>query len=102
MYEYACRMLRIINGNTIEAEIDLGFGISIKQNIRLYGIDDTEEAKEALIKILPREFICQTIYNKRGKIGRVLGNVYKLDSEGNLININELLIEQGVATRYNS
>jgi len=102
MYEYSCRMIRVINGNTIEAEIDLGFGISIKQKIRLYGIDNTEEARQALIKLLPKEFICQTIYNKKGKIGRVLGYIYKYDDQGHLININELLIEQGAALKYNS
>lgn len=95
MFEYPCRMIRVINGNTVEADIDLGFGISIKQNIRLYGIDNTDESMTALIKALPKDFICQTIYNKRGKIGRVLGVLFKEDETGNLININELLMAQG-------
>ena len=95
MFEYPCRMIRVINGNTVEADIDLGFGISIKQNIRLYGIDNTDASMTALIKALPKEFICKTIYNKRGKIGRVLGVLFKEDEAGNLININELLTAQG-------
>jgi len=102
MHEYPCRMIRIINGNTIEADIDLGFGISIRQNIKLYGIDNTEESMAALIKTLPRKFICRTIYNKRGRTGRVLGYVFSEDSQGDLININDQLIEQGAAKKYNS
>lgn len=99
MNEYPCRLIRVVNGNTVEAEIDLGFGISIKQNIRLFGVDNTDEAMTALIKILPRKFICHTIYNKRGRIGRVLGHVFAEEEDGTLININELLIQQGLAKK---
>jgi endonuclease YncB( thermonuclease family) len=99
MYEYPCRMIRVINGNTVEADIDLGFGISIKQNIRLFGIDNTDESMTALIKALPRDFICQTIYNKRGKIGRVLGVLFREDENGGRVNINEALIAQGLAKK---
>ncbi len=99
MYEYPCRMIRVINGNTVEADIDLGFGISIKQNIRLFGIDNTDESMTALIKALPREFICQTIYNKRGKIGRVLGIIFREEENGERVNINDALIAQGLAKK---
>jgi endonuclease YncB( thermonuclease family) len=92
-------MIRVINGNTVEADIDLGFGISIKQNIRLFGIDNTDESMTALIKALPRDFICQTIYNKRGKIGRVLGVLFREDENGVRVNINEALIAQGLAKK---
>lgn len=90
-------MIRITNGNTIESEIDLGFGLSLKMNIKLFGVDDTEEAKTFLIKNLPREFVCRTNYTKRGKAGRVLGEVFVPDEQGNLLNINELMIKQGFA-----
>lgn len=102
MYEYPCRLIRVINGNTVEADIDLGFGISIRQNIRLFGIEDTEASMTALIRILPRNFVCQTIFNKRGKIGRVLGYVFKEDGEGNLLNINDMLLAQGDSKKFDS
>jgi len=90
-------MIRIINGNTVEADIDLGFGISIKMNIKLYGVSASEEAKADLIRILPRSFICRTMYTKRGKTGRVLGYAYVEDETGDLININDVMIAQGHA-----
>lgn len=102
MYEYSCRLIRVVNGNTIEAVIDLGFGISITQRIRLFGINDTEQVKKILFDEVPREFICQTIYNKKGKVGRVLGTLFKIDDQGNKININELLINKGIAEKFNS
>lgn len=98
--EYPCRMIRVINGNTIKADIDLGFGLSITQDIRLYGIEKTPESMAALIKLVPKEFVCQTIYNKKAKASRVLGIVYKQDDDGGLHNINEMLIEQGLAAKY--
>jgi endonuclease YncB( thermonuclease family) len=95
MYEYACRMIRIINGNTVEADIDLGFEISIRMNIKLYGVSASEQAKDELIRLLTKRFVCRTLYNKRGKIGRVLGYVYVEDETGDLININDVMIAQG-------
>ena len=95
MYEYPCRMIRVVNGNTVEADIDLGFEISIRMSIKLYGVSTSEEAKEALIRLLTKNFICCTIYNKRGKMGRVLGYVYVEDDTGELININDIMIAQG-------
>lgn len=95
MYEYACRMIRVVNGNTVEADIDLGFDISIRMNIKLYGVSTSEQAKEELIRLLTKNFICRTVYNKRGKMGRVLGYVYVEDENGELININDVMIAQG-------
>jgi len=60
----------------------------------LFGVADTNEAMTALIKILPKEFICATTYNKRGKSGRCLGYIF-VEHEGIMISINELLIQQG-------
>jgi len=102
MYEYSCQLIRVINGNTIEADIDLGFNIVIKQKIRLFGINDTEETKAALVKNIPKEFVCRTVYNKRGKVGRVLGHVFKIDDDGNLIDICDQLVGLGIAKKFNS
>lgn len=95
MYEYKCQLIQIINGNTIEAFIDLGFDISIRMNIKIFGVVQDENAKLALASILPKTFICKTVYNKRGKTGRILGHLYHETESGERININEVMIAQG-------
>ena len=101
MYEYYCQLIRVINGNTIEAYIDLGFNIVIKHKIRLYGVDDSESTKTSLIKVLPKTFVCRTVYNKRGKVGRVLGYVFIEQTDGSLINISDHLVDNGLAKKFN-
>lgn len=113
MYTYKAKLVRVIDGDTIDAEIDLGFNVLIRQRIRLYGIDtpesrtkDLEEkerglaAKQRLIELLPREFVVETILNKRGKFGRILGILHVSDTDGNSKNINDVLVEEGHAVRY--
>ena len=58
MHEYKCTMLRVVDGDTVDVDIDLGFGVWMrKQRIRLYGIDtpesrtrDLEEKKYGLVR----------------------------------------------------
>ena len=105
MYEYKCRLIRVIDGNTVEADIDLGFNIWTKQKIKLYGVTaigshsidklTMETEAKTLKDIIPREFFVQTLLNKRGKIGRVFGIVIKENDDGSRININEYLISNG-------
>ena len=57
MYEYRCKILRVVDGDTVDVDIDLGFGVWMhKQRIRMYGIDtpesrtrDLEEKKYGLM-----------------------------------------------------
>lgn len=113
MYTYKAKLIRIIDGDTIDAEIDLGFDTIVRKRIRLYGIDcpetrtkDLQEkesgfaAKQRLTEVLSREFIVETILNKRGKYGRVLGIIYAIDENGEKTNINNLLVEEGHAVKY--
>ena len=51
--------------------------------------------------LLTKEFKVETMLNKRGKYGRILGNIYVTDNKGNEICINELLVTEGLAVRYN-
>ena len=105
MYEYRCTLDRIIDGDTVDVIIDLGFDIHFKSRIRLFGIDAPEvrtrddvqkmkglAAKNPLKELLPNEFIVQSKLDKRGKYGRVLGVLMVGDT-----NINELLVEEGHA-----
>ena len=113
MYTYKARLIRVIDGDTVDAEIDLGFDVFVRQRIRLYGINTPESrttdlvekekglaAKQRLIELLPREFVVETILNKRGKYGRVLGILKVAGEDETLTNINDLLVEEGHAVRY--
>ena len=43
MYTYSCKILRVVDGDTVDVDIDLGFGVwMVKQRIRLYGVDTPE------------------------------------------------------------
>lgn len=113
MYTYKAKLVRVIDGDTIDAEIDLGFNVLIRQRIRLYGIDTPEArtrdlvekekglaAKQRLTEILPKEFIVETVLNKRGKYGRILGILHVEDTDGNKTNVNDQLVNEGHAVKY--
>jgi len=113
MYEYKARLIRVIDGDTIDADIDLGFGVWVRQRVKLYGINTPDSkskdpevrdkgiaSRNKLIEILPREFVVQTILNKRGKFGRVLGNLFVQVDEHHKQNINDTMVEEGVAIHY--
>ena len=114
MYTYNAKLIRVINGDTLDLEIDLGFDLNIKQRLKLYGVDTPDsrssdlvvkkkglDAKQRLIDLLPKQFEVTTILNKRGKYGRILGTIKIRDEKNNEININELLVDEGHAIRYN-
>lgn len=109
MYEYKCYTIRVVDGSTIDAQIDLGFNVLVRQRIKLYGIitpdmktDNAKAiaAKNRLAEMLGKEFVCETIMNKRGKAGRILGRVFQIDEQGNRIDINQKLKDEGYASEY--
>ena len=106
MYEYNCKIVKVVDGDTVDVDIDLGFGIWIKkERIRLYGIDapesrtrDLEEKKYGLASkkyvedLMPVNSIqvLRTMKDNVGKFGRVLG-VFVLP-DGN--RLDELMIKK--------
>ena len=110
MYTYKAKLDRVIDGDTIDANIDLGFDITIHKRIRLTGIDtpesrtrDLEEkarglaSKARLIELLgDGNFILES--REVGIFGRVLGTIYTVAEES--ININDKLVEEGYAVEY--
>jgi len=124
MYEYKGKAIRVIDGDTIEAEIDLGFNIKIKETIRLYGINTPEtrtkdhDEKERGIKAAARlsnllsssnnEFVIKTHFSTKEKFNRTLGEIFVKDvyayneQKDNLfnINVNKLLVEENHAVKY--
>ena len=111
MYEYRITVNKIVDGDTVDVDIDLGFGVWLKkQRIRLYGIDtpesrtrDLEEKKYGLMakKFITEQLqdgaILKTRLDKKGKYGRILGEFLSLDGE---TNINELMIHKHHAVSY--
>tara|TARA_R100001082_G_scaffold109027_1_gene85345 strand:- start:45 stop:440 length:396 start_codon:yes stop_codon:yes gene_type:complete len=107
MYTYKAKLDRVVDGDTVDANINLGFDITIHKRIRLTGIDtpesrtrDLEEkkrglaAKNRLIELLGNgEFILES--REVGKFGRVLGTIHVGQT-----NINDRLVEEGHAVEY--
>jgi micrococcal nuclease len=114
MYEYRVKkVLAVVDGDTIDVDIDLGFNVSYTQGVRLAGIDTPEsrtkdlkekalglEVKEHLKKQL-KDALTVTIKTEKPdsseKYGRILGWLYINDDEKSL---NEQMIEQGYAWTY--
>lgn len=110
MYEYRCKIVKVVDGDTVDVDIDLGFGVWMRnERIRLFGIDtpesrtrDLEEkkyglaAKDFLIKWTSGgEITLKTQKDKEGKFGRILGELWTFDT-----NINQKLIDEHHAVAY--
>ena len=111
MYEYGCKVTRVVDGDTIDVIIDLGFSILHKCRVRLYGIDTpesrTRDKDEKVRGKLAGKYLKDAIDNgdtivlqtkmkdSKGKFGRVLANIIVDD-----ININQAMIVNHLAVRY--
>ena len=84
---YKAKVIDVYDGDTITVEIDLGFDIRMKRKIRLYGINAPEMRGEEKILgtrtrnvlrewILDKEVVIESIKDKSGKFGRILGKVW--------------------------
>ena len=116
-YIYRGKLERVVDGDTIDALIDVGFDIWIKKRIRYSGIDTwesrtrdlAEKAKGLEAKARNKELLMEVSSKSGyfrlksfgvGKYGRVLGEIYIEDAEGKQYNINETLISEGHAYIY--
>jgi len=115
MYEYKVKINRVVDGDTVDVDIDLGFGMWMHdERIRIMGIDTPESrtsdkvekifgkaAKARLQELLGETAILKTQISKkgedmRGKFGRVLGDFVAAD--GRLV--TEIMIEEGHCVPY--
>jgi len=106
LYDYRAEIVRVIDGDTVVADIDLGFNTWRKdEHLRLRGIDAPEirgeERPEGLIaaealrgRLAGRDLIICTIKDRTGSFGRFLVDIYDGDSL-----INDWMVEQGYAVR---
>ena len=123
MYEYRATIIKVVDGDTVDVDIDLGFGIIMKdERVRIMGIDtpesrtrDKEEkkfglaAKSRLQELLTTdELVIKTQVGRggedmRGKFGRVLGDftVYYPDTDSYTL-VTKIMINEGHAVEYHS
>jgi len=115
MFEYRCKLVKVVDGDTVDIDIDLGFGVWLNdQRVRLYGVDtpesrtkDPEEkkygkaAKQFVINFLDDEnLILKTkVYDAKGKFGRILGEIWRTTNYADK-SVNEYLIEKHHAVSY--
>lgn len=110
MHTYECKLIKVIDADTIDVYIDLGFQIRVKKRIRMLGVNAPETRTKDLIEkekgLAAKKYLKTTLKDvsnlviatekdNTGKYGRILGTVFA-DS----VNINELLIDEGHAERY--
>ena len=117
MHEYNCTIKRVVDGDTVDVDIDLGFGIWVhNERVRLYGIDtpesrtrDLEEkkaglfAKDVVLHYLPEgsKQVLRTHKDKVGKYGRVLGEFVIYDGLADRqTTINQFMIEHKIGVEY--
>ena len=116
-YIYRGKLERVVDGDTIDALIDVGFDIWIKKRIRYSGIDtwesrtrDLDEKKLGLAAKARNKELLEIVSSKSGyfrlkshgvgKYGRVLGEIFIEDKDGKQYNINKTLISEGHAYIY--
>ena len=114
MWEYRAKVKRVIDGDTVDVDVDLGFGIwQNNERVRIMGIDTPESrtrnkvekkfglaAKSRLKSLLGKTTVLQTTINKKGvdmkgKFGRVLGDFLLKNKK-----ISEILCKEGHAVAY--
>lgn len=115
MYEYRVKVLKIVDGDTVDVDIDLGFGVWLKnERVRMMGIDTPESrtrdevekkfglaSKARLKELLGKDAILKTQINKdgedmKGKFGRILGDFITKDNRM----ATDVLVEEGHAVAY--
>ena len=117
MYTYNIKLLKVVDGDTIDAKIDLGFDVSVKKRVRFLGVNapesrtrDLEEkarglaAKDRVKQLLEGTKTIQLKSHGVGKYGRCLGELHIDVVDGQdkmtLESVNELLIKEGHAVEY--
>jgi micrococcal nuclease len=120
MYEYKATIIKVVDGDTVDVDIDLGFGVVLSnERVRIMGIDtpesrtrDKEEkkfglaAKARLKSLLGKTCTLKTQINKngedmKGKFGRILGDFDVYDSGTDSWKpVTEIMIAEGHAVEY--
>jgi len=109
LYFYKAKITAVYDGDTCTADLDLGLSTVRKaEKIRLARINAPEvrgaSRPQGLISrdflrnlILDKEILIQTIKDKKGKYGRFLGEIWQINDDGSLSNINDVMVSSGFA-----
>ena len=117
MFEYSCTIVKVVDGDTVDVDIDIGFGVWLKkQRIRLYGIDTpesrTRDLEEKKYGLVAKAFVeaclpvgstrtLTTVKDKTGKYGRILGKFKAYDSYTDAwVNLNQWMIIKHLGVAY--
>lgn len=115
VYTYNAKVLRVIDGDTLDCEIDLGFFVKIEKRVRLSGIDtaeknsriisEREKAAKATARVKysieSKTVIIETELDKDDKYGRVLASVYETELDyKNKTSLNDKLVAEDLAYLY--
>ena len=110
MYRYRVEVTRVVDGDTVDVDIDLGFGMCYKkQRVRLMGIDTPEsrtrdlqekfygkQSKKFLVELLENQVV-ELLSHDKGKFGRIIGELF---IEGNDMSVNQQMIQSHHAVPY--
>ena len=116
-YIYRAKLDRVVDGDTVDALIDVGFDIWFKKRIRFKGVDTWESrtrnleekalglkakarTKELLEKVSSKSGYFRIKSYGLGKYGRVLADVFIMDKDGKQWNVNKTFITEGHAYIY--
>ena len=112
MYQYFVKnVLKVVDGDTVDVEIDLGFDLTKKERVRLGGIDTpesrTRDLEEKKLGLQAKDYLKSLIMNadklivrteKDGKFGRMIGYLYM--NPDATVSLNQMLIDEGFAWMY--
>jgi len=119
MYNYKARCIKVIDGDTFDLEIDLGFNIKITERVRLARVDTPEiRGEERPEGLKAKQFVNDALYIKtpwltahskdlyidttkgKGKYGRWIAEVM-YEEDGNMYNLSDVLLKEGLAKEVN-
>lgn len=113
MYEYSASVVKVVDGDTLHLNVDLGCDVRLKMTVRLADIDapeiSTNEGKvskafvEDWLESCTQGLTIKTVKDRREKYGRYLAFVYdtsKLDLVPEPLSLNEQLVNEGLAKSY--
>ena len=117
MHTYKCTILKVIDGDTVDVDIDLGFGVWMrKERIRILGIDTpesrTRDKVEKVYGNLAKNFVkdylpvgsTQTLQTEKdgtGKFGRILGKFLVYDHQtDSQMHLGDIMIREHLAVKY--
>jgi micrococcal nuclease len=115
LYTYRSSVVKVIDGDTVDLQVSLGFEMYHKARFRLVGINTPESfgkdacdagraAKQFLIDLLPpgTVVVAKTSKDKREKYGRMLAELFLCDADGKplTVTVNQTMIDRGHAKAY--